>query len=391
MLDSMNGVRGWAALVVFFYHSIPLFYPVIATQKQDLARGFVDALIAKSPLYALLNGAFAVFIFFVLSGFVLSVQFFKNKARINIISAMLRRYFRLAIPIFSANLFILFCIYFNLFHENEMVKIGMLTDGLQKYNFTFNSYNIFQESFVKVFTERSTVMNLVLWTMQYELIGSYIVFLTIILFGTSKLRIAFYLFFMIFLGKLVGYYVIYYKCFMFGVILADIYVNFPKAKTPPKPFLFEIFYISIAIFGLFLGSMPIEIVDPSQYQSIMQKITRGVGFDGVYALGGCLVVSGVLFSNNLEKIFKSKISLFLGKISFCLYLIHIPVVFTFGYYIFSFLHHNNFRHNTAFFIYITLTMVAILIISYYFEKLIDKPFNSLARRWVGNILGMHRS
>ncbi|MBF0175324.1 MAG: acyltransferase [Magnetococcales bacterium] len=385
MHHSMNGVRGWASLVVFVYHSVPLFYPVISTQKHGVAKGYIDLFLAKSPLYVLTNGTFAVFVFFVLSGFVLSVKFFEEKSRIYVVSSMLRRYFRLAIPVFASSLIIVICIRFNLFHENEMVKIGLLKTEQQRYIFQFYFHDIFQESLIRVFTERSALLNLVLWTMQYELVGSYIVFLFIILFGTSRLRFAMYFIFLAFAGK-TGYYVIYYKCFIFGVVLADIYTNFPAIKRLNKIFSLEIMFIFTALSGLALGSMPMYIEEPSAYQKSLQYVMRGVNFDGVYALGSCLVVLGVLFSKNLERIFSSKVSLFLGRVSFSIYLLHISIIFTFGYYLFSILEANKVLHDFAFVIYFVLTTFFAITVSHYFEKFIDRPINGFSQKVVWKVI-----
>ena len=62
-LEFLDGLRGWGALMVFLYHLIVQLLSNTAPPYRSKYLAF------------LLDGDFAVFIFFVLSGFVLSIKF----------------------------------------------------------------------------------------------------------------------------------------------------------------------------------------------------------------------------------------------------------------------------------------------------------------------------
>lgn len=79
--NELEGLRGVAAVVVALYHFLLAFYAIAffgpaAGSVQNMR--FEDNLYGN-PIMVFLSGTFAVGIFFVLSGFVLSIAFFQTK------------------------------------------------------------------------------------------------------------------------------------------------------------------------------------------------------------------------------------------------------------------------------------------------------------------------
>jgi peptidoglycan/LPS O-acetylase OafA/YrhL len=84
-LLELDGLRGLAAFSVFVCHCV-----LIASPDPD--NGWLD----RTPLHALWDGAAAVDLFFVLSGFVLAAPFLANpEKRLNVASFAVRRLFRI--------------------------------------------------------------------------------------------------------------------------------------------------------------------------------------------------------------------------------------------------------------------------------------------------------
>ena len=86
-LEFLDGLRGWGALMVFLYHLIVQLLSNTAPPYKSKYLAF------------LLDGDFAVFIFFVLSGFVLSIKFVLSPGKYSLTQAVIARYFRLILPI----------------------------------------------------------------------------------------------------------------------------------------------------------------------------------------------------------------------------------------------------------------------------------------------------
>lgn len=85
----LDGLRGWGALFVLFYHLFVEIYPVTAD--------------ARGQLFRLLpfNGGVAVMTFFIVSGFSLSVAYRRKGDRAILVKSLAGRYFRLTILLAS--------------------------------------------------------------------------------------------------------------------------------------------------------------------------------------------------------------------------------------------------------------------------------------------------
>jgi len=80
---SLEGLRGLAALAVFSCHFLYVFFPYLARGRTVDQSGFVplwhwETWFARAPFTLLYNGDFAVAVFFVLSGYVLTRKFWNN-------------------------------------------------------------------------------------------------------------------------------------------------------------------------------------------------------------------------------------------------------------------------------------------------------------------------
>jgi peptidoglycan/LPS O-acetylase OafA/YrhL len=103
----IEGMRGLAALIVLFSHIIAAFYPVLfpypavlPVSLDDLAtQPFLVKAFVFTPLNIFYNGIFAVMIFLIISGYVISYNCFHNKDENYITASFFKRYFRLTIPI----------------------------------------------------------------------------------------------------------------------------------------------------------------------------------------------------------------------------------------------------------------------------------------------------
>lgn len=95
----LEGLRGIASLIVVFHHYMCAFYPAMVFGAGAAFHiGPIEARFAASPLNVLYNGGFAVCIFFVLSGYVLTNRYFRIRQRDLVTSSAVRRYVRLMIP-----------------------------------------------------------------------------------------------------------------------------------------------------------------------------------------------------------------------------------------------------------------------------------------------------
>jgi len=96
----IDGMRGLAVLMVLFSHLIVAFYPVLypapSLSNYSLNELLEQPLLVKifvfTPLNIIYNGPFAVSVFLLISGYVLSYNCFHNKDENYIASCFFKRY-----------------------------------------------------------------------------------------------------------------------------------------------------------------------------------------------------------------------------------------------------------------------------------------------------------
>src|SRR5262245_59292762 len=89
-VEFLDGMRGWASLMVVFAHLLPCFLAITTPMYRQPYLTFIS------------DGTLAVYIFFVLSGFALSIRFLQTGSSRIPVELALRRYPRLTLPIFAS-------------------------------------------------------------------------------------------------------------------------------------------------------------------------------------------------------------------------------------------------------------------------------------------------
>lgn len=315
-LDFLDGIRGWGSLMVFLFHLII-----------QLLAGTTPSY--KNKLFAFaFDGDFAVFIFFVLSGFVLSIKFIQSPGKHSLAQAAIARYFRLMIPIFITSF-----IAYMLMLAHAMYNVPAAGPALAppwfagyfhfeptfKYFLQFNLYYVFFN-----FTP-DVNFNPVLWSISYEFMGSMLVYLVIGLFRTQKNQT-----YLIPLAVLILFNLIHnpiMACFAMGYVLAELYVAYGKRLESTT----WLNWAAVLLFCVPIICSTFYRTDNRMYLSLLAT----------------LMVAAVSFSGFLKHFFSNKVSLFLGKISFPLYLIHLPLVCSFSSYLFLTLPTYGFSHQAT--------------------------------------------
>jgi peptidoglycan/LPS O-acetylase OafA/YrhL len=164
---ALDGLRGWSALAVVCIHLSVSLYGAKFPQ------------IHSTPLTAwLLNPQMVLAIFLIISGFVLTINGWRSTDKTGTAVTMARRYTRLVIPILAATTlsFVVMSFGWNANVEaGQMVGDGWLTRYL---NFPPNVVDMLVYTFFGVFVSQpQNPYQPFLWTMPYELWGSYFVLL----------------------------------------------------------------------------------------------------------------------------------------------------------------------------------------------------------------------
>lgn len=118
--EQLDSLRGIAAITVLLYHYVAILNDFWENTSPTITT------IKHTPLSIVWAGYEAVLFFFVLSGFVLSLQFYSNK-KLSYRNFLIGRFFRIYIPCYVAVLIGIFC------------KIYFYRPGVEGFSFLFTS------------------------------------------------------------------------------------------------------------------------------------------------------------------------------------------------------------------------------------------------------------
>jgi peptidoglycan/LPS O-acetylase OafA/YrhL len=375
-LGYVEGMRGIAALLVCVFHFLVVFSPAIISHDTR-ALGLLGRLIATSPANILVSGNFAVCLFFVLSGYVLSFRIVGSGDYSPLWKAALKRYPRLMLPTLASLLFAWVILIGNgFFFSNLVQKIGRgLADGYGEPR-SFSSV-LWQGAF-GVFFAGDMRLNGILWTINTELYGSYLVFGFMVLFDRSRWRLLAYV------GAAVALYGSYYMAFVLGLTIASI-----RPNVRPRPLIVT----ALVVMGLWLGSYP----SASAWEGIwlFPCLLFGDRPQIVsHVFGAACLLQAAIMSPAID-LFDHTIFRFLGRISFSLYLIHWTILASLTCWLVLRLE-PLLGYLPSIGLAFAVTMPVTLAASYVFTRVIDEPSTRLAdrfARWVAalRVVGFNRA
>ncbi|NGM84290.1 acyltransferase [Paenibacillus sp. 7124] len=369
----LDGVRGLAAFAVVISHYIQVFYPAALNGRQQQAHFKWDIWYGHSPINLFYNGQFAVCLFFVLSGYVLSVKMFENELDNETFlkllhSSALRRYIRLAVPAAVSVLLVYLAIITNAFYLQDIWGTTWTDMKKNYYALDTNIYTVIKAAiFDPFFRFKAHPYNPVLWTMSYELLGSFLIFGFLALFGRVKKR------WIVYMVLSFAFIQTYFVAFLWGMLLADLLKHKWVQSILMK--------VLVLLMGIYLGSAPYTSLMGTMYEPI-EVWTKNFDIDPrllARTLGAAMILFALLRSKLLQYVFGWKPFVYLGQISFSLYLIHFTILNTFSAFLFSKVIHY-FSYNRAYAITFLVSMVPLFILSYYYMKYIDQGALKLARK-----------
>jgi peptidoglycan/LPS O-acetylase OafA/YrhL len=343
----LDGLRGFAAFIVYWHHH--QLWAHEGDQKfLENAFGY-----NKQYYFACFHGIrtfftgghFAVAIFFVISGYVLSAKPLAliyaseyTKLNDNLASALFRRWIRLYLPIICTTFF-----YFTWRHTFGLWIMGIqwestYRDEVWKWYAEFKNFSyVFNTGGEPWFSYNTHV-----WTIPLEYKGSLIVFTSLLAFSRSSrtarllCQVGLIFFFL--------YIADGWPCALFvsGMLLCDLDLLAERDELPRVFRVLEgykefIFY-NLFFLGIYLGGVPSHNNDekefrksPGWYLLSFLKPQAVFNYKAFYLFwAATFVIPSIPRIHWLKAFFETRFNQYLGRISYALYLVHGPILLIIG-------------------------------------------------------------
>ncbi|WP_158630108.1 acyltransferase [Cohnella sp. AR92] len=330
-LAQLDSLRGIAAVIVVLTHLIA--NALIAVMPGFLRQALTATL---SPFSVLTNGRAAVISFFILSGFVLSLPILQE-GRIHYSSYLVRRFFRLYIPYLAA--IALSLIFYSLCRHH--LPIGALSDDV---NHTWLSIHpsVIWEHIIAVGSIHSSEIDVVIWSLVHEMRISIVFPFVVLLLKDAR-----------------WFYSIAIGMALSALGIANSYFHWQTYEGMPTTLFDSLHYLNFFIIGMLLAKHRMAII--RFYTNLSRRIRIGVLAGAFifynYAIAPVIVLKEVvskhaaiewasymmlgewitaigvigfiviaLSSAAAKKLLTRRAPLFLGNISYSLYLYHFPIM-----------------------------------------------------------------
>lgn len=360
-INSVEGIRGIACLMVFLSHLSSTFAPSMHTGNASQAKSSYEMLIHNSPFAFFYSGVAAVSIFFVLSGFILSHVILTSKnLPLSIAGMALKRYWRLMIPAVVSCL--IAYIIFSLFKVDN----SQLGDWARRYIIESPSIvEAVKNGAVNAFFGGSTAYNWSLWTMKIELYGTVIVLFMCSILPHIKYRKSFVIILMIipFLMHLPSRDDIYYSAFISGVLVFLIKREITSTQGLML-FLIGLFFCGYHYHGFWYKDINSAITITGKL-----KIDNYILFNSI---GGFLFVLSALKTNILSRTLSCKPLQYLGALSFSVYLIHQPLLYVVCPSVFNLVKSHGYSYSISASCASFSCLIVVYFLSHFYHKYVDR-------------------
>jgi peptidoglycan/LPS O-acetylase OafA/YrhL len=354
----LDAIRGIAACIVVLWH----FYQALSPASFP---AWIRWSMECTPLYIFISGTESVMLFFLLSGFVLSLPFHRNPTRLSYRSFLVKRIARIYLPYLAALL------------------LAVLGNACY-HGLALNSW--FMETWYHP-PELQTILQHVLFLGNYD----YYAFNTAFWSLVYEMRISLVFPFLCILVIRIGWF----RAFLFavGFALSSLILRIggiPVQTT--ETFKYAAFFvvgILLAQYALPIRQLVARIPKAGRFAAILLSLLLyaqahlfpGAIKDSLILIGASGIIVAGLSEPMLSRALNWPIFQFLGRISYSIYLLHGTILFILVYIFFG--------HIPLGWLFLPL-LICVMIASTAFYYLVEKPSMHLGRR-LAKALGPKKS
>lgn len=308
-VTQLDGLRGIAALVVVACHVVSTLPGIGTAVNDDRSTDLTtaEAWAVFSPLHVLWNGTPAVHVFFVLSGFVLVLPFTRPGAARSWVQYYAKRFFRLYLPAWASLVV-------------AVALIAVVPRSASPLQSPWADMYVVEPSVGQVFKDgllllNASTINTPLWSLKWEVAFSLLLPVYVLIavrwrrFWPVKIGLAMLL--AVVGGMQDVDWLTYLPIFAIGAVLGVERERIGElTRSWPR-----VVWLFVAAAGLFLAN--------AEWISREQPIP---GVEAVVTVGAVLIVLLFVSSGSAKRLGDTALAQWLGRISFSLYLVHLPII-----------------------------------------------------------------
>lgn len=366
-MESLDGLRGIAALVVVLAHGLlmqPFYWDLLFGPKSE-EKNLLEIILTDSPLKLIWGGGNAVILFFVLSGFVLTLPWISGR-HLKYGRYLISRFFRIYIPYLAS---MILASGFAVVLGGE--RIAGASDWVNNYGWANSLTTLTIPSVLLMLgNDYSTWLNNPTWSLVWEVRVSLLFPLLVI---------------PIIRWRLAGVFLvatILWITLIAGQELAGIFpYTISILGRPHMTFYYAVFFligISFAIYHDVLTKLTWRF---GKHAASLLMLTGLYGWYVKWPIqpelmkgmsAGLIIIASI--SNGIpRRMLLTAPVQWLGRVSYSLYLVHVPVFLIAEYLLASILPHS---------IIAPIAIIVALALSEIFYKMVEGPAHRLGRRLV---------
>ncbi|RKT99693.1 hypothetical protein C7H84_31050 [Burkholderia sp. Nafp2/4-1b] len=389
--EFLDGLRGIAALQVVFLHYCAAFLPTFA--RAGVPEHYKwETLATNSPAFFLIQGYVAVYVFFIMSGFVLANSFLNSRAPV--VALAVKRCIRLYLPVLASVLIAAALMIAFRSLEQQTADISMSSWLRQQWSAQPDSHMVVKDALVNsmivgygqasvfatfpAFTSSAFLTPMVgavnppLWTLHLEFWGSMaLLAVTILIRNLSALWtwVALAALFVLSGTSFLMLFLFGFACYLLN---RSSYQTTSLARSIVGPMV------------LFAGVVAACMPTTSAAQAVHELVRRLPimhaldPFQLQCEISAILIFSGVFLWPAARNLLSGRVPQWLGKVSFGLYLVHFAILLTLGCAVFAWL--QPLSYLVAFFGATLIGTLASLCAAAFFERAVDEKSISLAQK-----------
>lgn len=375
----IDGLRGMACLCIVLHHFVMGYVPGAYSGDVGVAHlsNGMERAFAQSPLSFFTIGDFWVTIFCMVSGFVIANQVYRMTSEEQLSKALFKRYPRLMLPVAAVSVLVFFMMQVGLFYND----VAAAQTGSEWLAMFYNEKASLRELFFGTvadtwFVGMQLTFSNAFWMLNELFIGSFVAYILAVIGKKQQTRMLYlYGFFtLVFLSMNSRY-----AAFSIGVALALVFAKWAELWLSKKGS--ALIGVALMVVAVLLGAYPVGMVPTNAYRLLILPESSPMGSYYFYhILGAACLMLGIGLCKPLIKALSLAPLQLLGKISYSVFLVHIPILFSLSAWIFVTVLSSGVGYSMAAGMTLLTSVAAVLLIGWLFYRFVEMPCQNLVHK-----------